>query len=151
MVKLVFCFDFMGQFEKYFEGGIQISGTSLWLFQPTCKSVSVTVYIFFISNQLILVFAIIRATAPVCAKFLSILQKKHIFSILHIHYYKTPTLVYLFYYLFYLNNNISLIFYYIKQTITHMAPPTFFFLCCERATWRGEKKKRIKKSFAHKQ
>ena len=130
MVKLVFCFDFMGQFEKYFEWEIQISGTSLWLFQPTCKSVSVTVYIFFISNQLIQVFA----TAPICAKFLTILQEKHTFSILYIHYYKTLTLVYLFYHLFYLNNNIFLIFYYIKQTTTHMAPPTFFFLCCEKKT-----------------
>ena len=34
-------------------------------------------------------------------------KKKHIFSILHTHFYKIPTLVYLFYNLFYLNNNIS--------------------------------------------
>ena len=73
-------------------------------------------------------------------------KKKHNFSILHTHFYKTPTSVYLFDHLFYLNNNISLIFYYIKQTTTHMAPSTFFFLCCEkktdeRATWRRERKK----------
>ena len=55
-------------------------------------------------------------------------KKKRTFSILHTHFYKTPTLVYLFYHLFYLNNNISLIFYYIKQNTTHMAPPTSFFL-----------------------
>ena len=60
---------------------------------------------------------------------LSILEKnKKTFSILHTHFYKTPTSVCLFYHLFYLNNNISLIFYYIKQTTTHMAPPTYFFL-----------------------
>ena len=82
-------------------------------------------------------------------------KKKHTFSILHTHFYKTSILVYLFYHLFYLNNNSFLIFfYYIKQTNIHMSPPTFFFLCCEkktdeRATWRRERKKRIKKSFAH--
>ena len=70
----------------------------------------------------------IREIASVCAKFLSILPKKNTFSILHTHFYKTLTLVYLFYHLFYLNNNISLIFYYIKQTTTHMALPTSFFL-----------------------
>ena len=58
-------------------------------------------------------------------KFLSILQKKYTFSILHAHFYKTLRSIYLFYHLFYLNNNISLIFYYIKQTTTHMAPPIF--------------------------
>ena len=55
-------------------------------------------------------------------------KKKHTFSILHIHFYKILTSIYLFYHLFYLNNNISLIFYYIKQTTTHMAPPTSLFL-----------------------
>ena len=77
-------------------------------------------------------------------------KKKYTFSILHTYFYKTLISVYLFYHLFYLNNNIFLIFYYIKQTTTHMAPSTFFFLCYEKktdekATWRGEKKKRIKK------
>ena len=47
--------------------------------------------------------------------------------ILHTHIYKTRISFCLFYYLFYLNNNISLIFYHIKQTTLHMAPPTFFF------------------------
>ena len=55
-------------------------------------------------------------------------KKNILFSILHIHFYKILTSVYLFYHLFYLNNNISLIFYYIKQTTTHMAPPTSLFL-----------------------
>ena len=53
---------------------------------------------------------------------------EHIFSILHIHFYKTPISIYVFYHLFYLNNNISLILYYILQTTTHRTPPTFFFL-----------------------
>ena len=70
----------------------------------------------------------VRETTSVCANFLSILQDKPIFSILHIHFYKTLTSVCLIYYLFYLNNHISLIFYYIQQTNPHMAPPIFFFL-----------------------
>ena len=75
----------------------------------------------------------VSAITLIHAKFLSILQEKtFFFSILHTHFYKTPTLVYLFYHLFYLNNNISLIFYYIEQITTHMNPPTFFFFGCEK-------------------
>jgi len=40
---------------------------------------------------------IIRASTSVDAKFLSILHKKSTFSILHTHYYKTLTSIYLFY------------------------------------------------------
>ena len=38
--------------------------------------------------------------------------KKHIFSILHTYFYKTPTSIYLFYNLFYLNNHFLTFFYY---------------------------------------
>ena len=74
-------------------------------------------------------------------------KKKYIFSILSTYFYKTPILIYLFYHLFYLNNNISLIFYYIKQITIHMAPLIFFLLCCEkkideRATGREKKNKK---------
>ena len=41
------------------------------------------------------------------AKFLFILEKKNIFSILYTHFYKTSISIYLFYYLFYLNNHFS--------------------------------------------
>ena len=56
----------------------------------------------------------VRAIALMNVKFLSILQKVHIFSILHIHY-KTSTLVCLFYYLFYLNNHFPHFFYCSSQ------------------------------------
>ena len=73
-------------------------------------------------------------------------KKKHTFSILHTHFYKTPTSVYLFYHLFYLNNNISLIFYYIKQTTTHMAPSTFFlYFLWEENIWESNLTRREKK------
>ena len=39
----------------------------------------------------------LRATASASAKFPSILQEKPTFSILHIHFYKISTSVYLFY------------------------------------------------------
>ena len=57
-------------------------------------------------------FELLRATTSVNAKFLSILQKKPTFSILHTHFYKTPTAICLFYHLFYLNNHFPHFFYY---------------------------------------
>ena len=57
----------------------------------------------------------VRAIALMNVKFLSILQKIHTLSILHTQFYKTPTLVCLFYYLFYLNNHFSHFFYYSSQ------------------------------------
>ena len=56
-------------------------------------------------------------------------KKKHTFSILHTHFYKTSISIYLFYHIFYLNNNISFIFYYIKQAIIHMPHPPFSWWC----------------------
>ena len=53
-------------------------------------------------------------------------KKKHTFSILHTHFYKTSISIYLYYHIFYLNNNISLIFYYIKQALPTC--PTHLFL-----------------------
>ena len=51
--------------------------------------------------------------------FPSILHKKLFFSILHTHFYKTPTSVYLFYPLFYLNNHFSHFFIIIlSQTLS---------------------------------
>ena len=47
--------------------------------------------------------------------FLSILQKKHTFSIFHTHFYKTPTSICLFYTVFYLNN-IFLTFFLLFHT-----------------------------------
>ena len=47
--------------------------------------------------------------------FLSILQKKHTFSIFHTYFYKTPTSICLFYTLFYLNN-IFLTFFLLFHT-----------------------------------
>ena len=69
-----------------------------------------------------------------CKIFVYFARKNILFFILHTYFYKILILVYLFYHLFYLNNNIFLIFYYIKQTTTHMAPSTFFFLCYEKKT-----------------
>ena len=56
-------------------------------------------------------------------------KKKHTFSILHTHFYKTSISIYLFYHIFYLNNNISFIFYDIKQAIIHMPHPPFSWWC----------------------
>ena len=44
--------------------------------------------------------------------------KKHIFSILHIYFYKTPTSIYLFYNLFYLNNHFLTFFIILSQTLS---------------------------------
>ena len=61
-------------------------------------------------------------------------KKKHTFSILHTHFYKTSILVYLFYHLFYLNNNISLIFFIIsnKPISTWAHLPFSFFVVRRR-------------------
>ena len=55
----------------------------------------------------------VKAFTLVYLKFMSILAQEPIFSILHIHFSKTPTLDYLFYTLFYLNNHF-LTFYIIS-------------------------------------
>ena len=78
----------------------------------------------------------VRASALVDIKFLYILQKKKkfSFSILHIYFYKTSTLICLFYTLFYLNNIFLTFFIIISHlpygppTLTHMlnAFPLFF-------------------------
>ena len=52
--------------------------------------------------------------------FLLFCTKKHIFSILHTYFYKTPTSVCLFYTFFYLNNIILTFFYYLQL----LTPPT---------------------------
>ena len=52
--------------------------------------------------------------------FLLLCTKKHIFSILHTHFYKTSTSVCLFYTFFYLNNIILTFFYYLQL----LTPPT---------------------------
>ena len=111
------------------------------------------IFFYLVQEKKIYIY-ITRSTSPgpksnrinLCKIIVYFARKNIFFSILHTHFYKTSTSIYLFYHLFYLNNNISLIFYYIKQTTIHMAPPTFFFLSCEkktdeRATWRGERKK----------
>ena len=59
----------------------------------------------------------LRAFASVDVKFLSILNKKYIFPILHAHFYRIPTSICLYYYLFYLNN-IFLTFYYYLSTLS---------------------------------
>ena len=68
--------------------------------------------------------------------FLLLCTKKHIFSILHTHFYKTSTSVCLFYTFFYLNNIILTFFYYSQlltpPTLTHTIGPylisiSFFF------------------------
>ena len=62
---------------------------------------------------------LLRATASVCANFLSILQEKPTFSILHTNFYKTPTSVCLFYHIFYLNNHF-LTFFIISHWSHHL-------------------------------
>ena len=71
-------------------------------------------------------------------------------------FYKTPTSVYLFYYLFYLNNNISLIFLlYQTNHYTHGPTHLFLFLLWDEDRWEsnltGREKIRIKKLFTHEQ
>ena len=81
----------------------------------------------------------VRETASVRANFLSILQEKPIFSILHIHFYKTLTLVCLIYYLFYLNNHISLIFIISNKQIPTWPHPYFsFFFSCQPSFFFSE-------------
>ena len=59
----------------------------------------------------------LRATASVNAKFLSILHtKKTTLSILHTHFYKTPTSIYLFYNLF---NKIFILLQFFYYFLTH--------------------------------
>ena len=56
-----------------------------------------------------------------CKFFFYFAQKKPIFSILHTHFYKTPTSVYLFYTFFYLNN---IILTFLLLFTTTLTPPT---------------------------
>ena len=81
----------------------------------------------------------VRETASVRANFLSILQEIPIFSILHIHFYKTLTSVCLIYYLFYLNNHISLIFIISNKQIPTWPHPYFsFFFSCQPSFFFSE-------------
>ena len=70
--------------------------------------------------------ALLRATASISANFLSILQEKPTFSILHNHFYKTPTPVCLFYHLFYLNNHFSHFYYFISNTLSPLTRLSLF-------------------------
>ena len=78
-------------------------------------------------------------------------KKKHIFFYFTFSlFYKTPTLVYLFYHLFYLNNNISLIFFIIsnKPLPTWPNPPFSFFVVRRRQVREqpdGERENKNKK------
>ena len=85
---------------------------------------------------LYLLFYGFRATTSVIVFYTSIFTlKAYFFSILHIHFYKTPTLVYLFYHHFYFNNQFSQIFYYFSQlSLLHTCALSlftlFFLICC---------------------
>ena len=70
--------------------------------------------------------ALLRATTSVCANFLSILQGKPTFSILYTCFYKTPTSICLFYYLFYLNNYFSHFYYFISNTLSPLTRLSLF-------------------------
>ena len=64
----------------------------------------------------------LRASTLLDANFPSILHKKTIFSILHTHFYKTPTSIYLLYPIFYLNSHFSHFFYYFISNSLSLHP-----------------------------
>ena len=74
-------------------------------------------------------------------------KKKLTFSILHAHFYKTPTSVCLFYHLFYLNNHFSHFFFIIFHWSHHLTKLSKISLTHSGVVWITEKQRILRMHF----